>query len=72
MKKKLVLHIGMPKSGTSSIQRFLVQNVTSLQKNDWDFIYSNSSGNYIELPIYFAPNLFENEMKNNSIYNIEA
>ncbi len=37
MKHKLLIHIGMPKTGTSSLQKFMALNNEVLKKNGWNY-----------------------------------
>lgn len=47
-KNRLVLHFGMPKTGTTSLQRFLAENRKQLENYGWtypDFRYPGGGGN---------------------------
>jgi len=43
--KRLFIHIGFHKTGTTAIQNSLVSNKTKLQSMKWDFIHTDKSGN---------------------------
>lgn len=43
--KKLYLHIGMHKTGSTSLQQSLVESKSQLQQHNWDFIHLDPLGN---------------------------
>ena len=53
MKKKIILHIGSPKTGTTSLQNWLISNKIFLERHNIDF-YSDgyiSPANHYELAL---------------------
>ncbi|MFZ3053824.1 MAG: hypothetical protein WA099_10480 [Sulfuricurvum sp.] len=59
MKKNLYIHIGLPKTGTSAIQKFFVDNDEKL-KNEYDLYYPDfgrwSDGSHHEIAFALSPN----------------
>ena len=53
---KLVLHIGTPKTGTTSLQRFLYQNRVRLSRNGYVLFDDVGGENNSHLPAYFSRN----------------
>ena len=45
VKHKLVIHVGMPKTGSSSLQRFLAMNADVLLRHGWS--YPDTVGNFL-------------------------
>ena len=50
----LYLHIGMPKTGSTSIQNFLNQNKSGLAKYNLYFYSDDKYGNFTSLPYAFS------------------
>ena len=49
---KVVIHIGTEKTGTSSIQAFLVQNKCELAKQGFFYLHTNGRNEYRDFPAY--------------------
>ncbi|WP_165735328.1 glycosyl transferase family 90 [Pseudoalteromonas sp. C8] len=47
--RKLYIHIGFHKTGSTSIQHSLKDSLNDLQLADWDFLYTHPSGNSSEV-----------------------
>jgi hypothetical protein len=62
MKKNLYLHIGLPKTGTSAIQKFLVDNYEKL-KNEYNLYYPDFGrwvdGSHHEIAFALSPNPYK-------------
>lgn len=62
MKKNLYLHIGLPKTGTSAIQNFLVDNYEKL-KNEYNLYYPDFGrwvdGSHHEIAFALSPNPYQ-------------
>jgi len=68
MKKNLYLHIGLPKTGTSAIQKFLVDNYEKL-KNEYNLYYPDFGrwvdGSHHEIAFALSPNPYKTMKRHN-------
>jgi hypothetical protein len=68
----LYLHIGMPKTGSTSIQNFLNQNKSGLDKYNMYFYSDDKYGNFTSLPFAFSDHHSMDFIKfNNQLFNEE-
>lgn len=73
--KTLYLHIGMPKTGTSSIQKFLLQNPEALARQGYCFpklphkypyVYNNRNAHFMVGKLYNADGTRNKNWKTNT------